>query len=242
MNQSPKEIRNIANLYGSIYTNKDVLDEEIQELKLFMIEWYNSLVENGLVKGEYFDEEVLLDEDIWSQIATKGPKVVNTAIKVLKQATGYGTKPTTKLGTAVRIGQQAATPLLVTDAGGVRTRLQRGTVAGVNAAMKDPKPKPYADSFDPYDVIKGHLIDEGYADTEEAAEAIMANMSEEWRHSILVEDPIQDYRDMKRSQENATGMRGPELSHSSKGPKSPGSATQRTKPQPRGREFTNPPS
>jgi hypothetical protein len=38
---------------------------------------------------------------------------------------------------------------------------------------------------DLFDIIKGHLLDEGYADTEEAAEAIMANMSEEWRESIF---------------------------------------------------------
>ena len=40
-------------------------------------------------------------------------------------------------------------------------------------------------SFDVFDVIKGHLIDEGYADTEESALVIMANMSEEWRESIV---------------------------------------------------------
>jgi hypothetical protein len=40
-------------------------------------------------------------------------------------------------------------------------------------------------SFDAFDAIKGHLLDEGYADTEEAAVAIMANMSEEWKKSIL---------------------------------------------------------
>ena len=45
-------------------------------------------------------------------------------------------------------------------------------------------------SFDVFDVIKGHLIDEGYADTEEAALQIMANMSEEWRESILDENII----------------------------------------------------
>ena len=42
-------------------------------------------------------------------------------------------------------------------------------------------------SFDIFDTIKGHLIDEGYADTEEAALKIMANMSEDWRESILEE-------------------------------------------------------
>ena len=40
-------------------------------------------------------------------------------------------------------------------------------------------------SYDLYDVIKGHLLDEGYADTEEAAEAIMVSMSEDWKQSIL---------------------------------------------------------
>jgi hypothetical protein len=40
-------------------------------------------------------------------------------------------------------------------------------------------------SFDPFDIVKGHLLDEGYADTEEAALQIMANMSEEWRQSIV---------------------------------------------------------
>ena len=39
--------------------------------------------------------------------------------------------------------------------------------------------------LDLFDIIKGHLLDEGYADTEEAALAIMANMSEDWREEIL---------------------------------------------------------
>jgi len=42
-------------------------------------------------------------------------------------------------------------------------------------------------SVDLFDIVKGHLMSEGYVDTEEAALAIMANMSEEWRQSILLE-------------------------------------------------------
>ena len=38
---------------------------------------------------------------------------------------------------------------------------------------------------DLYDIILSHLLDEGYADTQEAAEAIMANMSEDWREDIF---------------------------------------------------------
>ena len=41
------------------------------------------------------------------------------------------------------------------------------------------------ESYDLYDIILSHLIDEGYADTQEAAEHIMVNMTEEWRESIV---------------------------------------------------------
>jgi hypothetical protein len=41
------------------------------------------------------------------------------------------------------------------------------------------------EEYDLYDIILSHLLDEGYADTEQAAEAIMVNMSEEWRDSII---------------------------------------------------------
>jgi len=113
---------------------------------------------------------------------------------------------------------------------------------------------------DLFDIVKGHLMSEGYADTEEAALAIMANMSEEWKQSILSEDPVQDYRDRRRAAENKGGARGPELSHGpdvkTAQPVKPGtsnSATIKREPRsrefshggsskPRSREFTNPPS
>ena len=41
------------------------------------------------------------------------------------------------------------------------------------------------DSYDYYDIILSHLLDEGYAETPEAAERIMVNMSEDWRESIV---------------------------------------------------------
>ena len=41
------------------------------------------------------------------------------------------------------------------------------------------------EEVDTYDIILSHLLDEGYAETPEAAEAIMVNMSEEWREDIM---------------------------------------------------------
>jgi|688.fasta_scaffold06915_22 hypothetical protein len=55
---------------------------------------------------------------------------------------------------------------------------------------------------DLFDYILEHLVAEGYADTNKAALAIMANMSEEWRESIVekhatfgynAEDPLDDF-------------------------------------------------
>ena len=40
------------------------------------------------------------------------------------------------------------------------------------------------EEVDLYDIILSHLLDEGYAETPEAAEVIMVNMSEDWRESI----------------------------------------------------------
>ena len=47
-----------------------------------------------------------------------------------------------------------------------------------------PKPKLKQEQVDLYDIILSHLLDEGYAETQEAAEVIMVNMSEDWRESI----------------------------------------------------------
>ena len=44
---------------------------------------------------------------------------------------------------------------------------------------------PRVEQLDLYDIILSHLIDEGYAETPEAAERIMVNMSEEWKETIL---------------------------------------------------------
>ena len=40
---------------------------------------------------------------------------------------------------------------------------------------------------DIYDIVLSHLLDEGYAETVDAAEKIMVNMSEEWRDEIVDE-------------------------------------------------------
>lgn len=50
-----------------------------------------------------------------------------------------------------------------------------------------PKKEDQKESFDLFDYLLEYLVAEGYADTNKAALAIMANMSEEWRESIVEE-------------------------------------------------------
>jgi len=62
---------------------------------------------------------------------------------------------------------------------------------------------------DLFDYILEHLVAEGYADTNQAALAIMANMSEEWRNSILEQmGPTDSMADKQK----ATWNKGQKLS------------------------------
>jgi hypothetical protein len=58
-------------------------------------------------------------------------------------------------------------------------------------------------SYDLYDIILSHLLDEGYAETVEAAESIMVNMSEDWRESICEANRGDEYATRGMSPEAA---------------------------------------
>ena len=86
---------------------------------------------------------------------------------------------------------------------------------------------PVYNSTDLFDLVKGYLLDEGYAATEEAAFAIMANMSEEWRQSVVEQlNPdapgnTHSLADLYKAQEK--WMRDQEKKKKEKEPKSGGS-------------------
>ena len=65
------------------------------------------------------------------------------------------------------------------------TRQNKDTSQIPSRGKPDTPIRGIKDDVDFFDLVKGHLIDEGYADTEEAALAIMANMSEEWKQDIV---------------------------------------------------------
>jgi hypothetical protein len=139
------------------------------------------------------------------------PAAKPAATPVAKPAATATSKPTTPTAPAKPAGsamdQWAAANPKLAAAKAERDRT-RGTSATTNPLMKDtkssmPAPKSPAPStastgfdlakkgvnlaagVDIFDLVKGHLLDEGYADSEEGAMVIMVNMSEEWRESIL---------------------------------------------------------
>jgi len=73
-----------------------------------------------------------------------------------------------------------------------KIRQQGGSRAEVNKALynkgtaaAEKTPTVVKAGVDIFDLVKGHLLDEGYAESEDAAMVIMVNMSEEWKESIL---------------------------------------------------------
>ncbi len=67
-------------------------------------------------------------------------------------------------------------------------------IARMSADIERRKTKKVKEEIDLFDYILEHLVAEGYADTNESAIAIMANMSEEWKKSILDESRGEELR------------------------------------------------
>ena len=76
-------------------------------------------------------------------------------------------------------------------AGGAGSEYRKGKeLQARDDAKADFKKYGLPETVDLYDVVLEHLLDEGYADTEENAITIMANMSEAWIDGILDEAQI----------------------------------------------------
>jgi len=64
------------------------------------------------------------------------------------------------------------------------------------------------EGYDTFDAILEHLVAEGYADTNESALAIMANMSEEWKEEILDEARVDDGKSKEDKRKIRTARAG----------------------------------
>jgi hypothetical protein len=185
-----KQVSHIASLYESVYTES--LNEEKQN-QLLMVEWYNAMIKEGLIKGSLI-ENGIINENVFARIgqaiANQGPKVVPALRKITGFGLGSGVGGKRKAltigaGTVTATDPPKAANQVSGAVTGTATAINRAGRAAMGQAVPATKKEYQVNSFDSFDAIKGHLLDEGYADTEEAALKIMANMSEEWRESIV---------------------------------------------------------
>ena len=119
--------------------------------------WVNSLIEEGYDLSKY------TWDDMYEMYVTEADSIAamrERAAKRRKQR--YGASDTS------RGGRDDFAPITDYEA--------------ANKKWARPTQKEEVDLFD---AILEHLVAEGYADTNESALAIMANMSDEWRQSIV---------------------------------------------------------
>jgi hypothetical protein len=133
-------------------------------------------------KEGYGPEEKFKDWKLTSTPSTVNKKGETISQRMDKEAP-YKTRPFSPLFT--KQGSRTASAV---------TRATEGPGEPQSVTMPRKKSKPsreivrrgkQEESVDLYDIVLDHLLDEGYASTIENAEAIMANMSEEWRDSIF---------------------------------------------------------
>lgn len=131
-NLSSSQVQKIQSLYEGIYQKeeKELTQEEVCDI--LAIEIYNALVEEGLLEGEIITETNIKEGKL-GKVWDVFKRVVGP---VVKQVTGFKTKPTTELGAKVRQGQKLATAA-VTGASVVKPEVPQrilntatGTVTG----------------------------------------------------------------------------------------------------------------
>ena len=150
-----QELRNLQEAYMEVVENKQ-LDEELTGERLKRVE--DKIKSLGRRKSTLASREAL------------------SRVSIGKEGTGVqgGRKAPVKRG-----GGGTAGRAKVSGTGGDDMDRGYGNKAKRRAAELNKE------QVDIYDIILSHLLDEGYAETPEAAEAIMVNMSEGWRNSII---------------------------------------------------------
>ncbi len=136
--------------------------------------WVNSLIEEGYDLSDYTWEEM------YEMYVTEGRYTSLSALsresQKRKEDKERG-RPETQAEIHGRLAMGDFRP------GASREERARGG----RQRLKDRGKVPQKGGKDMFEHILEHLVAEGYADTNEAAIAIMANMSEEWREEILDE-------------------------------------------------------
>jgi len=161
-----KEIVGLWEAYLQVHQPKEQMNEEVEN-------WVNSLIDEGYDLSEY------TWDDMYEMYVTEGPNYDKNRQRAAQRAAARNAaRKEGKTGIVPGLGYVSPSPERETyrDSAGV----ERHT-----SGAKMPKKEVKEDYSDAFDIILEHLVAEGYADTNESALVIMANMSEEWRENIM---------------------------------------------------------
>ena len=172
-----KEAFGLMEAYQAVYAPQELTEEQVWE---GVENWVQSLLEEGYDLSDYTWNEMYENYIISEQQGILGNIIDAGAEVVKKPIENFANKKVGGIPGALGIpgavaGQkvdQTAQQLKNKDFGGAF----KTVAGGVQSLMQ---------SHDLYDTILEYLISEGYADTNENALVIMANMSEDWKYSIL---------------------------------------------------------
>jgi hypothetical protein len=116
--------------------------------------------------------------------ATTTPKPAATSAAKPAAPAAPAAKPMSAMDQWAKANPKLAQAQKIRQQGGSRAEVNKALYnKGTAAAEKTPT--VVKAGVDIFDLVKGYLLDEGYADSEDAAMVIMVNMSEEWKESIL---------------------------------------------------------
>ena len=197
----PKDIRNLQEAYNSVY------DDDLREEQEFK-SWVTELLDEGYDLSDYTWNEMydIYNEgykDLGDKARDKGHQLLNKSKKTATRGNMYtGTLPS-NTPEGENLKQRASQQFAVSA---FHNPEKSQAKAAANKERGEGKKKAFGnrltrsdkqgikDSYDLYDIILSHLLDEGYADTIENAESIMVNMSEDWRQSIVEDEYMGDPR------------------------------------------------
>jgi hypothetical protein len=142
-----------------VYAEETLSEETLSEEELADItQWVESLVQEGYDLDQFSDEELYA--------------------AYLEEAKGEGpehAKPGTKTYQSVFRGYKPKSP-------SEKEAMHRGSGSKAKRRAENME-----ESADLYDIVSEYLVSEGFCNSYEDADVIMANMSEEWRESIMEE-------------------------------------------------------
>ena len=160
-----QEVRNLWEAYLEVCENQQL--DEVET-------WVNSLIEEGYDLSEYTWEEMYEAYANLNEGRTTSLSALSRESQKRKDDKKRG-RPETESETHSRLAMGKFRP----------GASQEERAEGGRQVLKDRGKVPKKGGKDMFEHILEHLVAEGFADTNEAALAIMANMSEEWRQSIV---------------------------------------------------------